>query len=94
MSDYVGFSSDVSLQSGNYIVIHAEVPDVDDVTFTVTVTNPVTLDDDGIAVLRIADKSTQTITVVASKDGYDDVTKVFSLTGLTCEEETNDQPAG
>ena len=85
MDDYTGFSSKVAEQSGNYIVIHADVPDVDDATITVKVTNPVTLDDDGIAVLKIADKNSQTITVVASKDGYDPVTKVYSLTGLTLE---------
>lgn len=85
MDDYTGFSSKVAEQSGNYIVIHADVPDVDDATITVKVTNPVTLDDDGIAVLKIADKNSQTITVVASKDGYDSVTKVYSLTGLTLE---------
>ena len=85
MDDYTGFSSNVAEQSGNYIVIHADVPDVDDATITVKVTNPVTLDDDGIAVLKIADKNSQTITVVASKDGYDSVTKVYSLTGLTLE---------
>ena len=44
-------------------------------------------DDDGIAVLRIADKSTQTVTVVARKEGYSDVTKVFTLTDLVCEAE-------
>ena len=85
MDDYTGFSSNVAEQSGNYIVIHADVPDVDDATITVKVTNPVTLDDDGIAVLKIADKNSQTITVVASKDGYASVTKVYSLTGLTLE---------
>lgn len=72
--------------SGNYIAIHAEVPGVDDVTITVTVTNPSTLDSDGICVCRIRDKSTQTITVVASKEGYESVSKVFTLTGLTCED--------
>lgn len=72
------------LSSGNYIAIHAEVPDVDGVAITVKVTNPVTLDEDGIAVLRIADKSTQTITVVASKEGCESVTKMFTLSGLTC----------
>jgi hypothetical protein len=72
------------LSSGNYIAIHAEVPGVDGVAITVKVTNPVTLDEDGIAVLRIADKSTQTITVVASKEGCESVTKVFTLSGLTC----------
>lgn len=85
VDDYTGFSGDVSLQSGNYLVIHASVPDVEDVTISVKVTNPVTLDDDGIAVLRIADKSTQTVTVVASKQGCETVTRVFTLDGLTCE---------
>lgn len=72
------------LDSGNYIAIHCTVPGVEDATITVKVTNPVTIDEDGIAVLRIADKSTQTITVVASKTGYESVTKTFSLSGLTC----------
>lgn len=71
--------------SGNYLAIHASVPDVEGVTITVTVTNPSVLDADGICVLRIADKSSQTITVVASKEGYNDVTKTYSLSGLTVE---------
>ena len=86
VGDYTGFSSDASLQSGNFIAIHAEVPGVDGVTITVKVTNPVTLDEDGIAVLRIADKDSQTITVVASKSGYESVTREFRLNRLTCEE--------
>lgn len=72
------------LAHGNYIALHAEVPDEEDVTITIKITNPVTLDADGNFVGRIADKSTQTITVVASKDGYNDVTKVYSLNGLNC----------
>lgn len=71
------------LASGNYIALHCEVPGVDDATITVTVTNPVVLDTDGNIVCRIADKSTQTITVVAAKSGFKSVTKVFSLKGLT-----------
>lgn len=86
VDDYTGFSGDQALQSGNYIAVHASVPEVDDVTITVKVTNLVVLDEDGIAVLRIADKSSQTITVVASKEGYESVTKVFNLSGLTCDE--------
>lgn len=87
VDDYTGFSGDPSLQSGNFIVLHTSVPGFeDDATISVKVTNPVTLDDDGIAVLRIADKNSQTITVVASVDGYDDVTKEFSLSDLICED--------
>lgn len=87
VDDYTGFSGDPELQSGNYIVIHAEVPGYkDSAVIEVTVTNPVVLDEDGIAVLRIADKDSQTITVVASVDGHEDITRVFTLDGLTCEE--------
>ena len=75
------------LASGNYLALHCEVPDVEGVTISVKLTNEATLDEDGNIILRIADKDTQTITVVASKDGVDPVTRVYSLTGLTCQEE-------
>lgn len=82
VSDYSSaFLGDLS--SGNYIALHCEVPGVEDTTITVKVTNPVTLEEDGNVVLRIADKSTQTITVVAAKSGYKTVTKEYKLTGLT-----------
>lgn len=85
VTGYTGFDeSHPELQEGNFIALKCE-SNVEDVTFTVTVTNPVTLDPDGIIILRIADKATQTITVVASKEGYESVTKVFALSGLTCE---------
>ena len=67
------------------MAIHCEA-NVSGATIVVTVTNPVTLDPDGDIVLKIRDKSTQTVKVVASKVGYATVTKVFGLTGLTCEE--------
>lgn len=90
VDDYTGFSGDTSLQSGNFIVIHASVPGFENsATISVKVTNPVTLDEDGIAVLRIADKNSQTITVVVSVDGYDDVTKEFTLSDLICEDAIN-----
>lgn len=78
------FSGDEA--SGNYIALHFSVPDVDDVTLTATITNPVTLDPDGILVGRIRDKDSQTITVVASKEGYESVTKVYDLSGLICDD--------
>lgn len=81
------------MDSGNYIALHAEVPDEDDVT--ITLTNKIgkrtirtgTLDSDGILVLYIQDKEAQTITFTASKEGYEDVSKTIRLTGLTLEEE-------
>ncbi len=73
--------------SGNYIVLHAEVPDTEDVTITVEVVNgvhgPQTLDEDGIAICRITDKNSQKIRFVARKTGYEPVTKTFTLRGLT-----------
>lgn len=82
VADYsAAFGGDLS--SGNYIALHCEVPGVEDVTITAKVTNAVTLEEDGNVILRIADKSTQTITVVAAKSGFKSVTKVFSLKGLT-----------
>lgn len=73
--------------SGNYLVLHFEVPDVEGVTFTAElvggVHGPQTLDSDGICIFRVTDKNSQTIKVVASKTGYANVTKVYDLTGLT-----------
>lgn len=74
--------------SGNYLVLHAEVPNVDGVTITSQVVNgvhgAVTLEEDGIVISRITDKSSQKIMFVASKEGYLSVTKIFDLNGLTC----------
>lgn len=85
VDDYTGFSGNPELQEGNFLVFHAAVADVDGVTITATMDNTSTLDSDGIAVFRVRDKSSQTLTIVASKEGYDSVTKVYSLTDLTCE---------
>ena len=74
------------LDSGNYICLHFEANDPE-AEIEVTITNPVILDEDGIFVGRIADKDSQTITVVVSKEGMTSVTKVFDLTGLEVEEE-------
>ena len=75
--------------SGNYLVSHFEVPQTTGVTLVAEVINgtsgPVTLDPDGILISRITDKSLQTLKVVASKDGYADVEKIYTLTGLTLE---------
>ena len=84
VADYTGFSGNVAEQSGNYIVFHAEVPNVDGVTITAKITKTSTLDADGIAVFRVVD-TTKKLTITASKEGYESVTKEFSLSGLTLE---------
>lgn len=73
--------------SGNYLVLHAEVPDTEDVTITAEVVNgahgPQTLDSDGICIFRITDKNSQKVRFVANKDGCESVVKTFTLKGLT-----------
>ena len=91
IADYseAGYTGDE--ESGNFLVLIAEVPDVSGVTIQVTneapgLTRVSTLDDDGILITRVADKSSQTLTFVASKAGQPSFTKVITLTGLTCNE--------
>ena len=86
VTGYTGFSGNVEEQSGNYLALHFDTNiDVDSITVELlngTVGHPVTLDSDGIIILRIADKDTQSVRVVATKG--DEVTvKKYSLTGLT-----------
>lgn len=72
---------------GNYIVLHFEVPDEEDVTIQTTINGRTkTLDEDGILIAHIEDKDSQTLTVVASKEGYESVTKVYDFEGLICED--------
>lgn len=82
VTDYTGFSSDPAMQEGNYIVIHCEVNDSTPITVEVVggTSGPRQLDEDGIIVLRIADKDTQTIRVISG-----DITRTYGLTGLTVE---------
>ena len=85
VTGYTGFSGDVAEQSGNYLAL--KVTAVDGCTITVelingTVGHPVTLDADGMIVIRITDKTTQSVEVVATKDSISEVQR-FALTGLT-----------
>ena len=75
------FSGD--LASGNYIALHFDAPE--QATVKVKLTDEVTLDEDRIIILRIADKDTQTIKATLTL-GEQVVTKTYSLTGLTCNE--------
>lgn len=90
VDDYTGFSGDPNEQEGNFLVLHCEAADtVDSLSVEVingTVGHPVTLDEDGIAVLRIADKFRQKIRFAAYKDD-ESCTKTFDLSGLTLESE-------
>ena len=88
--DYTGFSGEPELQKGNFIAIHASVPDVEDVTIKVHVTNAevlsdVTLDSDGILVFRITDPKKQKLTFTASKAGFSDFSRTYTLSSVICQ---------
>lgn len=75
------------MDEGNYLALHFDTGDVSGATITVQLMNgvvgPQVLDPDGICIFRITDKSSQTIKVVASKEGYSNTMKVYDLKGLT-----------
>lgn len=90
LDDYTGFSSDPEEQVGNFIAVHASVPDVTGVTIKVRIdpykkTSDVTLDSDGILVFRVTDKRKQKLTFTASKSGFSDYSRTYSLIGLACD---------
>lgn len=74
--------------SGYYLALHCTTPGVEDATITSEVIGgthgPVTLDEDGIVISRITDKDTQTIEVVAYKDGESD-SVILDLSDLVME---------
>ena len=83
MTGYTGWSSNPAEQEGNYLAIHASVPEVDGVTITATLTKENLVDPaDGLIVLRVTNKNIPLV-LTAKKEGYADVVKKFSLTGLT-----------
>lgn len=87
VTGYTGFSSKTEEQSGNYLVLHCAADDADSVTVEVIGGDkgPVTLDADGIIILRIKNTS-QKVRVTATKDGATNV-KTYSLEGLRLESE-------
>lgn len=90
VTGYTGFSGDPTEQSGNYLALHCESSEtVDSVSVELiggTVGHPVTLDEDGIAILRISDKIHQKVRFAATKDS-DTVTKTYTIDGLHLESE-------
>ena len=87
VDDYTGFSGLEAEQSGHYLVLKCECEDADSITVQLIggVHGPVTLDPDGLIILRVT-SNTQSVRVTAIKDGYDSVVKNYSLTGVTLAE--------
>lgn len=83
VTGYTGFDgSHEELQKGNYLVLHASVPDVTGVTIKFAARTVGTLDSDGILILRMGEDVTQ-ITFTAIKSGYYSVSRTYDITGLT-----------
>ena len=93
VEDYTGFSSDAAYQSGHYLALHFDIAENTDNTVTVEIIGgdkpAVTLDSDGIFIGFIKNTN-QKIKVVAKSEGKADVTKIYNLTGLTLESNTED----
>ena len=83
LDGYEDFSDDYDLQEGNFLAVSVSVPGVEDAQISVQFDGEMAEVGDGIVVLRVTDKSSQTITVEASMDREETVTKVFDLSGLT-----------
>lgn len=86
---YVGFSSNVSEQSGNYLAIKIDTEPVEAKTVVELVggtKGPVTLDEDRNIVLLIKNKDTQSIKVTITHD-KESIEKTYGLSGLTLERE-------
>ena len=86
VTGYTGFSSDPAEQSGNYLALH--IDSVDGATITAELIGgdhgAVTLDSDRTLIMRIKNKS-QKLKITVSKEGYNDVTKVYTFSGLRLE---------
>lgn len=89
VTGYTGFSSKTAEQHGNYIGLKATA-NLDGAVITCELIGgtkgPVTLDEDGMIVLKIAN-NTQSVRFIATKDNTSK-TYNFALTDLVLEEET------
>ena len=76
------------MDSGNYLLLHFSTGAVSGATIKAKLfggtTGWVTVDPtDNLLITRVTDKNSQTLVVVANKEGYDQTVLRFSLKGLT-----------
>lgn len=85
VTGYTGFSGDPALQEGNYIALKCDTGSVSGSTIVVELIGgdygPVTLDSDGIIILRIKN-TRQKIKVTATKEGYTTFARTYDLASL------------
>lgn len=85
VTDYTGFSGDPDEQNGNYLALHCEAAEGDTITLELIngIHGPVTLDDDGLCIIRITDKDTQKLHYTATGADGSTEDRIFDLSGLT-----------
>lgn len=85
VDDYTGFSGDPAEQVGHYLVVKCTADEGDTIVLDLIggVHGPVTLDDDGICVIRITDTANQMLKYTATGADGSTETKLYKLTGLT-----------
>lgn len=83
ISSYPGFSGNVEEQSGHYLALFCDSDDAETITVELVggVHGPVTLDEDGLIILKVT-SPTQSVRVIATADDGSTTTKVYSLTNL------------
>lgn len=90
VTGYTGFSSNTAHQSGHFLALHCEAASETADRITVQLVNgeygPVTLDEDGIIILRIKDKDRQAVNITLY-DGNTVVSRLLNLSALVLEPE-------
>lgn len=88
VTDYTGFSGIPSEQEGNYVAFHISVGDLVIGTNVTVKVNGVTMDPDGLHIMRFKDGSSAAkAKVVASAAGHDSVMKTFDFSKVVKEPE-------
>ena len=90
VENWTWFDSDPEINTGNFLVFKSTLSGADKITAQLIGAKvnpgPIELDSDGIAIFHITNKDTQMVQVVAYKGDLVQ-TKLYTLSGLTCETE-------
>lgn len=92
VDDYTGFSGETEEQSGHYLAIKvSDTPDGATTTIQLigaeSTPQPIELDEDMNAVIRITDPLNQKLKVVCEVEGYQRFEQTYRLSGLTLKPE-------
>lgn len=85
IDDYTGFSGDPAEQVGHFLAVECTADEGDTITLELIggVHGPVTLDEDGICIIRITNPATQKLKYTATGADGSTETRIWNLTGLT-----------